>query len=477
MRLFRPASFLTAAAASVSSTWAQPLPDLATELANLKQQVAEQQQVIQQQQRQLGALESRDEKSWLNDRRAQEVKALIHEVLADADTRASLLADGATAGYAPAQGFFIASADGLFNLRVGVEAQIRHTYSHSDQNALAVDEDEGGFSIRRGRLDLRGNAITKDFTYRLRLATDRATGNAFLEYAYASYKLAPGVQVTAGQIKPLFIQEESVGGFQQLTVERSYTADYFTIDYTTGVEFTFDLDKLRLAASVHDGSYGTNTEFNGDRTDIALTTRAELLLAGDWKQFRDHTSFNGEPFAVLLGAAIDYEIGESGNGTATPDLFKYSTDVSVEFGGANLFAALYGQAFDANNSAAIAGFTGNTAALDAAHQIGFVVQGGIFVVPDKLEVFSRYEWINFDGAYYRNNGGAVQAGSGNIAGDDSLSIVTAGVNYYFAKHAAKFTFDVQFVLDPVPVANTGGGVLASPDDGQVVLRSQFQFGF
>ena len=105
------------------------------------------------------------EETWLSERRKEEIKGLIHEVLADADTRASLLADGVTAGYSAAQGFYLASADGQFNLRIGVEAQIRHTYSHSDQNALAVDEDEAGFSIRRGRVDLRGNAITKLLLY------------------------------------------------------------------------------------------------------------------------------------------------------------------------------------------------------------------------------------------------------------------------------------------------------------------------
>lgn len=53
--------------------------------------------------------------NWLNDRRAEEVKSLIKEVLSDADTRASLLNDGAVAGF-DGKNFFIASADGAYEM-------------------------------------------------------------------------------------------------------------------------------------------------------------------------------------------------------------------------------------------------------------------------------------------------------------------------------------------------------------------------
>ena len=61
-----------------------PEADLQSQLATLKARLAE--------------LEAKQNGTWLNERRAQEVKSLVREVLSDADTRASLLSDGLTAG-------------------------------------------------------------------------------------------------------------------------------------------------------------------------------------------------------------------------------------------------------------------------------------------------------------------------------------------------------------------------------------------
>ena len=85
--------------------------DLGAEIAALKSRIAQ--------------LEGEQGQTWLNERRAEEVKSLVKEVLADADTRASLLAEGATAGHDGGH-FWVGSADGSFLLRVSGIIQIRH---------------------------------------------------------------------------------------------------------------------------------------------------------------------------------------------------------------------------------------------------------------------------------------------------------------------------------------------------------------
>ena len=50
--------------------------------------------------------------NWMTEERAEEVRSLVRDVLADADTRASLLQSGMTAGYD--DGFMIGSTDGNF---------------------------------------------------------------------------------------------------------------------------------------------------------------------------------------------------------------------------------------------------------------------------------------------------------------------------------------------------------------------------
>src|SRR5690606_38208544 len=150
--------------------------------------------------------------------------------------------------------------------------------------------------------------------------------------------------ITVGRFKPQFLREENVSGFQQLAAERSYLADYFTVDYSEGAELAYATDRFRASAAVHDGSYSANTDFNADRTDAAVSGRVEFLVAGDFKQFSDFTSWSNDEFGLLIGAAAGYEFGESDGGDI-PDLFKYTVDASAEFGGFNLFGAIVGQSF------------------------------------------------------------------------------------------------------------------------------------
>jgi hypothetical protein len=431
-------------------------------LRQLEGEIARQNEVIASQQAQLDRLAAADE-SWLTEARAEQIRGLVSDVLADADTRASLRADGASAGYD--KGFFIASADGNFKLQFTVESQFRYIWSSSEQSP-GTDEDLGGFQVRRARLDFRGHAFDPALSYRLRLAVDRATGATNLELAHVGYDFTKELNLKAGQFKPFFLREENVSGTKQLAIERSYVADYITVDYAQGAELTYTGEWLRAVGSVHDGSYSVNSDFNADRSDLAVAARLEARIGGSWKQFDDFTSWSDDQVAVLLGVAAGYELGSAAP-TDLPDVFKYTADASLEFGVANVFAAVVGQQFEDTATAPF---------LADANQIGFVAQAGVFVVPDTLELFGRYEWFDFDGGYYRNNGAGTQTGTGALT-SDQVSFLTAGANYYIHKHNLKLSVDVVFGFDPVPVANTGAGIVATGDDGSVSLRSQVQWSF
>jgi len=450
---------------AVSASVVSPSDHDDSRIRALEERLSTQDATIAQQQAQIERLLAGAGPDWLTEQRAAEIRNLVHDVLADADTRASLLADGGGAGYD--RGFYLASADGNFKLRLNIEGQIRYVYNSSDQTGT-MDEDVAGFQLRRTRLDFRGHALTPDLTYRVRINADRASGTVALEYTYLGYDIADGWNIQVGQFKPNFLREEFVSSFRMLAVERSYVSDYFSVDYTQGAELSYAGDWLRAFGSVHDGSYAPNSEFNADRTNLAFAGRAEFLIAGDWKQFDDFTSLPGEKFALMLGVAGDYEVGESGLAADLPDVFKWSADISAEFGGFNLFAAVMGQSFD--NAGGFPGLSG-------AEQIGFVVQGGAFVYKDKFELFGRYEWMDFDGFYYRNSGSSTQGGTGPLVGNDEVSFITIGGNYYINKHNLKLTLDAVIALDPVPVSNTGGGIVSSADEGQVALRSQLQWSF
>ena len=72
----------------------------------------------------LAASQNMESRTWLSTQRAEEVKELVREVLADADMRASLL-EGSSAGH-NGDHFFLSNDDGSFLLMVGGQIQIRH---------------------------------------------------------------------------------------------------------------------------------------------------------------------------------------------------------------------------------------------------------------------------------------------------------------------------------------------------------------
>lgn len=443
---------------------------------------------VQSQDVEINRLRSNANENWLNERRAEEVKSLVRDVLADAETRASLLAEGVNAGYN--RGFFIRSNDGSAELRLSLINQIRYIHNHRDAGAavgVKEDTDQGGFQLRRTQVDFQGHFISPNWTYRLRLDSSDG-GTIAAAWAWVGYKINDDWSVRVGQLKPSFLHEENVGGPNQLAAERSYTADYFTTDFSQGIQLTWQAaERLKLVGTFHTGSYSARTGFTGDGSDLAFAARAEYLVVGEdtkkgWRQFSDFNSWSGDQAAVLLGAAVNYEQGESGGVAPAgvgrlPDILKWTADVNAKVSGLSLFAAIVGQHFDVDAPLA----TGVPTNLNSASQLGVVAQVAYFVIPDKFEPFVRYEWIDFDNVYYRNNAGAIQSpgatGSRNLTGADQLSILTVGGNYYIKKHDAKLTLDLSYAFDPVPVANTGTGLLQSVDGDQLALRAQLQFKF
>lgn len=361
--------------------------------------------------------------------------------------------------------------DSVPAVRVSWEVQARYVFNHAAAGGTpTLDENTGGFQLRRARLVFTGSLPAQHVSFRVRPTYDRALGNLQLDDAWVAWKSARGWSLQAGQFKPLFLREENVSGFQQLTAERSYAADYFTLDYTQGVEVAWAGRRLRPSLAVHDGSYGANTDFTSDRTDFAVAGRLEWLLGGEWRQLADYDGWSGEGRALLVGVAIDYEHGESDTTRAVPSVVKYTVDVTAKARGTGLAAAIYGQRFDVGQLGPL------PANLPAAHQWGLMVQGGLFAVRDRLELFGRYERMDFDGVYYRNAGDVVQSGSRNLA-TSALAGVTAGATWFARRHSAKLTMDVVYVPDPVPVRDTAGDLVRSDGERQIAVRAQAQFRF
>ncbi|MCH9021137.1 MAG: hypothetical protein IID32_00030 [Planctomycetes bacterium] len=366
---------------------------------------------------------------------------------------------GLTAGYN--KHFFIASDDGAFMMQFYAKLQTRYIYNHAEQPS-GTDEDESGFQQRRTELYWAGHVFDSNLTYKVKLAANRGTGGFSIDDAVICYKFDNGWKLHGGQFKVPFLREFLVSSGRQQSIERSYVNHIFNVNRSQGFQVSHQDENLNLALMLHDGANSKNRDFHSDRTDFGIAARGEWLVSGNWKQFKDFASWPDDEVGVMVGGAIDWEKGEGGSGTDQPDVLEYTADVSAEFGGWNLFAAIVGQHISGNDSSA----------LPDADQLGLVVQGGMFVIPEKLDIFARFEHLELDDVLYDNRTGNFTAVS-----DDSVDIVNIGMNYYFKHHASKLSFDVVWVLDPLPDNDTGAGLLSSPEDDQVSFRMQYQLMF
>lgn len=355
------------------------------------------------------------------------------------------------------------------SVRLGGEVQTRYVAVRRGAGADSVD---AGFQIRRARLVVSGWFLSPELTFRVRPSYDRATGNLQFDDAWVAYGRDDGLKARLGQYKPDVLREEIIPNFSELAVEASYASTYFGLDYTQALQLTWGGGRWRPSLIVHDGSYGANTDFSADRTTVAVAGRVELLAAGDWASLGGSSGWSSASSGLLVGVAADYERGQRAPSRPSPDVVKLTADVSAVQRGASFLAAAYFQHFTIRwgGGGAVPGL------LNGAAQLGLVAQAGVFAVRDRVELLARYEWMDFDGVYYRNSAGAMQAGSRNLP-SSHLRIGTAGVNYYLSGDAAKLSLDLQWTGDPVPVDNTSTGLLRFDRGNEVSLRTQFQWKF
>jgi hypothetical protein len=288
----------------------------------------------------LADLEAKQNDTWLNERRAEEVKSLVREVLSDADTRASLMANGVGAGH-NGKHFFLASEDGSFLLEISGQVQFRYIYNSRNLEGDNIDENEFGFQLRRAKLTFAGHISSPRITYSVGLQTDRDDETIYLDHAWFGYKLMDGVTVFGGESKAPFLREETTSSKYQLAVERSLVNEIFTAGRIQGVWVSIEMDdNNKLAIAITDGANsgeaGNSKDFHEDNSDFALTVRVDTRLAGQWSQMKDFAAWSGEETAVFVGGAIHWEIAETGDkqsvlpGEPIDELVTWTVDGSIE---------------------------------------------------------------------------------------------------------------------------------------------------
>jgi phosphate-selective porin OprO and OprP len=414
-------------------------------------QITDMQAQIDSLRSELSQVKSDQGDNWLNERRAEEVKGLIMEVLSDADMRASLMNDGAVAGH-NGEHFFIGSADGAFLMVLSGQVDFRYIWNNQDVST--GDEDEGGFQTRRLKLKFDGHISSPKIGYHVQLARNSSGSDQtmILEEYNVSHQVNDNVQIAGGLMKLPFLREELISSTKQLAVERSIANEFFTLNRAEGVRLRYDDGPLLINFMISDGANSGISEFDNDSSELALTGRIDYLIEGERSQLKDFTGWSGEGQTLNIGGAYHMEYGDGRNG-GTSNYDAYTIDAQWENGPLNLFGAYTAASIDPDSSGT-----------DDRDMNGLVIQGGVHVVPDKVEVFGR--WVYLDG---------------DVSGEDNFNACTVGMNYYINGHRTKFTADVIWLNDMVPTANPFGanitsnglGLITGAED-ELAVRTQFQ---
>jgi hypothetical protein len=449
---------------------------------------------------------------WLTEQRADEIRGIVTDVLADSATRDSLAADGALAGWDRSKGgFFIESADG--NYRLNIRGQFQSRFAYDSRNVDGIDDaptpEQWGFEMRRVRIHFGGHIVDPTWTYLVtpvwgRINAGNAVGSATggLDNAWIRKDFENGFALKVGQFQPAYAREEGVSSAQQLAVERTTLNDAFSVRYSQGIQLEYggrQDDSIRASIFYGDGlragavfvpadsdlpagtfSGTANTNFAANHTDYAFAGRLEYLGEGSWNLMRDFSSFRGAGSGWMLGVGAMTQglapaTTEPQPDSATTAMWAVLADATFKFDGASFFVNGFYRRVELEGDVAIRG--GGFA--DGMDQYGLIAQGGVFV-SDKVELFARYEWGNSDTDKFRTALTDVQY--------ENASIVTVGFNWFISgDHSLKWTSDFGYAFDPVgdfnsvgadwlvdPAGDTGNGVT---NDGQWLVRSQLQWTF
>jgi len=303
------------------------------------------------------------------------------------------------------------------------------------------------FLLRRTRLNATGK-YKEDFDFRVELdltgSLSAATGlRAQLTDGYLTWTHYGFANVRIGQFKTPFGYEQLYGDPRLLTAERSLANDRLTLSRQLGVQVAGDFLDKRL-------SYAVGT-FNGNGVNNSGNDNNKFLWVGrlsglPWKSQSGSwglgvNSFSSEDTALSL-PDLNFD---STPATADKDnLFTgkrngFGVDSQIEAGPFSLWVEYLKVRFEPTNARPSARFDAD----------GGYVQGGLFVVPKKLQVVLKYE--TFDP-------------NRDISNND-VSTDTVGLNYYIKGH------DLKMMLDYLRI-DLGG---KNPTQNKFLLRAQVIF--
>ncbi len=338
-------------------------------------------------------------------------------------------------------------------------------------------QNRNAFDIERARLSFKGTAVDPRLTYFLQLDgdTDGRHGVDFFDYWWA-WKFSDRLNVQFGKRKVSASRQWLLGARRTRFIDRPMANDFFRPDRTVGIwargkvgetgsyeamigngyrtsnlpNNTTD-DQLTYAFSQH---FDPNGDYGGQLVDFDYTCDAPLIRLGHSFVYSPTTSEElGNPLAETDFIRLADGTRLNQVGALTPgvtvsgvDVFYYGVDAAAKWRGWSFNSEVFLRWLENFES-------DGALPVDSLMQRGFYVEGGRFIVPQKLDVNLRYSEV-----------------AGLLGGGSEYA---AGLNWYPLEqnYKLKCSFDVS-VFDGSPLNNSSSDILVG-DDG-TLFRLQIQ---
>ena len=337
-------------------------------------------------------------------------------------------------------GFFIASPDDAYKLKIGARVQTRFTFDKDDEG------ESHQFSIPRARLTLKGNVFSKDLTYKFQ--TDFGKGFVTLKDFYVDYRAIKGwLHIRAGQYKKPFSRQQLTSSSKLAMVDRALTDKAFGAGRDIGVMLHNKNAAFEYAVGLFNGT-GDKSKFSGaaDLVEGDVTGKfsnvpskfnpmAVIRLGYNHGGIKGYSEadLKGGPFRFAIGASTKVDGGLDRDGDAGE--LGAELDFILKVSGFSLSGAAY---YDTPLGEGDASFGFHT-------QLGYVIDG-------RYGLMTRYARMQDLGA----DGPSVQ----EIGGAFSL---------YAWGHKMKWQTDFSALIDSDPGAGT--------EELTYLVRTQVQLGF
>lgn len=284
-------------------------------------------------------------------------------------------------------------------------------------------QSKGSFRIRRAKTTFEGWFWKPELTFELQLnwaePEPGASTETPLEDGYIQWDASKrgAFQIRVGQFKvPLGRQEMSTSSGLQF-VERSFLSFEFTRGRDVGLQVSGRVadDKLEYHAGMFNGNPASRLE--NDNSKFQYNGRVSYQPFGPVRYRESDFETTDKP---LLAIDAEFESNDLHGATNANDL---NTTI---FGGALMFKyrgfSIFGEYFDREREPEDGpSFKSN----------GWIVQSGVFLVRNRLEV--AFRWAGWDP-------------TDRIAGNDQRELGGA-LNYFVREHALKFQADYRELRD------------------------------